>query len=135
MVRSLSMCDGVIYSFTGDYATDIDTESLDISSAFLQGLKYSELAEQARALGYESRAARQVFIEPPENVWRHFRRMKHCPSKFKISEASRHLYVLLCLCAMYGFVDAPLMFQLALLAFLVRETDAIQSMLDDNYLY
>ena len=39
LVVSLGLCTGILYSATGDNA-DIDTESLDISTAFLQGLDY-----------------------------------------------------------------------------------------------
>ena len=43
--------------------------------------------------------------------------------------------LLLCLKAMYGFADAPLMFQLALLQFLVQYCEAVVSLFDSNFLY
>ena len=60
----MKLCDGILHDPDVD---SIDTESWDISSAFLQGLRYEDLAKQARELGYEIRAPREVFIEPPEN--------------------------------------------------------------------
>ncbi len=113
----MAMCDGIIHT-EADWGP-IEIESLDISTAFLQGLSYKDLAAAARQLGYESRINRRVVISPPENVWRHFRRMKGAPDELKVSDSVRHWILLLCLKAMYGFADAPLMFQLALLQFLV----------------
>ena len=129
LVVSLCMADGIIH---GD---NIDVESLDISTAFLQGLEYSTLDKLARDLGYENRIARRVLVMPPENVWRHFRKMANCPKDLKISDNNRVSTLLLCLKAMYGFADAPLMFQLALLQYLVDDCEAIKSLFDNNYLY
>ena len=114
---------------------DVDTESLDISTAFLQGLGYDNLREKARTLGYEYREDRTVYIIPPENVWSHFRRMPEASRSWKIPDKDRHRYALKCLRAMYGFTDASLMFQLALLEFLKDKTGAKSSVFDDNYLY
>ena len=36
---------------------------------------------------------------------------------------------------MYGLVDAPLLFQLALLMFMIQDLAQVQSFHDDNYLY
>ncbi len=44
------------------------------------------------------------------------------------------LFVLELLKAMYGLVDAPLLFQMALLRFLTEEMGMIQSFHDENYL-
>ena len=54
----------------------VDIESWDISSAFLQGFKYSDLMQMARKLGYEVKEPRHVWVDPPENCWRHWRKMK-----------------------------------------------------------
>ena len=72
----MGMCPGILYSLDPSDPRDVDTESLDISSAFLQGLRYDELAQQARKLGYEVKGQRKVYIDPPENVWRHFRQFQ-----------------------------------------------------------
>ena len=125
---------GVIYSYNSRDINDIETESLDISGAFLQGLEYLELAKAARRLGYEYKVERCVYISPPENVWRHFREMD-IPASFKLPDHLRSWYVLKCKKAMYGFNDAPLMFQLALLSFLIEETAAYVSVFDENFLY
>ena len=134
MVVSLGMCHGILYSETGD-GTDISTESFDISTAFLQGLDYQELQRNARQLGYEHRHKRDVYIIPPENVWRHFRAIIESPKDLKVPDHLRHLFALLCLRAMYGFADAPLMFQLALVSFLKETTGARSSVFDDNFLF
>ena len=107
-----------------DAPDDVDTESLDIQGAFLQGLDYQQLQLQARSLGYEVKEPWQVYVAPPENVWRHFRRMASAPNSWKVVNAERALWVLLALRATYGFGDAPLMFQLALICFLLLQTNA-----------
>eukprot|EP00974_Lingulodinium_polyedra_P070826 6856039-Lingulodinium_polyedra.AAC.1 len=76
-----------------------------------------------------------VWVDPPENCWRHWRKMPEARQEFKVPDHQRAQWVLRCLCAMYGFVDAPLMFQLALLCFLISETGALKSVWDDNFLY
>ena len=61
--------------------------------------------------------------------------MASAPSSWKVADAERALWVLLALRATYGFGDAPLMFQLALICFLLLQTNAYKSVWDDNYLY
>ena len=116
MVVSSSMTN-TIYNPTSD-PKDVTVESFDISTGFLQGLEFKELQRYARTLGYEYREDRDVFIEPPPNVWDHFRKMPDAPSSWKQPDHQRGNYALRCLRAMYGFADAPLMFQLALVDFL-----------------
>merc|ERR1711963_554056 len=101
-----------LYTETND-GTDVSTESFDISTAFLQGLDYQQLQRNARQLGYEHRHKRYVYIIPPESVWKHFRSLPEAPTDLKVADHLRHHFALLCLRAMYGFADAPLMFQLA----------------------
>ena len=110
--------------------------SLDIKGAFLQGLKFTELAELARSLGYEHRHQRDVFVIPPENVWRHFREILKDPRHhLYVEDKYRAAWFLLCLSGMYGFADAPLLFQMALVFYLVQQTAAIKSAYDDNHLF
>ena len=132
MVISLGLCDDIIYS--PSQSDVVDTESFDISTAFLQGLDFTKLREQSRDLGYEYRHAREVHIEPPENIWRHLRSIPEAKD-LHIDDNRRWSFVLQCLRAMYGFADAPLMFQLALIKYLKETTGAISSVFDDNYLY
>jgi hypothetical protein len=134
MVVSMALTEGILYNPT-DNPRDITIESFDISTAFLQGLDYAELQQQASHLGYEYRQDRTVYVTPPENVWSHFRKMEHAPRSMKIPDSQRSRYSLKCLRAMYGFADAPLMFQLALTSFLKKNTGAITSSFDDNYLF
>ena len=60
--------------------------------------------------------------------------MPDAPTSWKQPDNMRAHIVLRCLRAMYGFADAPLMFQLALVDFL-KHRGAICSLFDDNYLY
>ena len=126
------MVSGLIY--TEDPHNDpLDLISLDISGAFLQGLDYGELVRIAKQLGYGSRFDREVFIAPPENVWQHFRALLPKGADLHVQDNDRANWVLECLSAMYGFADAPLMFQLCLIYCLIREAGAIKSTFDDNY--
>ena len=106
--------------------------SYDLTTAFLQGLRFTELAKAARGLGHQVRTLRQVWLAPPANVWRHLRTLT---TNLCVQDIDICLFRIELLKAMYGLVDRPLMFQLALLSFLVNETDARKSILDDNYLY
>ena len=135
IVISIGQVDGMLFTFEPENPDDVTTESFDIAGAFLQGLEYTELADNARSLGYEVKEPRKVYVQPPENVWRHFRSIKDCPKELHVPDTKRGNYILLCLRAMYGFVDAPLMFQLALLCFLIMETGAVKSIFDDNFLF
>ena len=110
LLISAGMC-GTMTGFNGheylDDPDDIDTESLVIQGAFLQGLDYKELQQQARSLGYQVKGPRQVYVAPPENLRRHFRRMTSAPNSWKVADAQRSLWLLLGLRATYGFGDAP----------------------------
>ena len=101
--------------------------------SFLQGLDYGELVRIAKQLGYESRFDREVFIAPPENVWQHFRALLPKGADLHVQDNDRANWVLECLRAMHGFADAPLMFQLCLIYYLIREAGAIKSTFDDHY--
>ena len=109
--------------------------SLDIRGAFLQGLRFDELEKLAKRLGYEHRHERNVYIQPPENIWRLFRALVPSGHPLHISDKDRSRWLLLCLACMYGFTDAPLLFQFALIYYLCDTTEAIKSVYDDNHLY
>ena len=98
MVVSFAQCEGHLHSYAGDNS-DIDIESLDISTAFLQGLPYDQLSKLARELGYESRHAREVYITPPENVWRHFREIS---PKLYVRYGRKFMWLQKALKASYG---------------------------------
>ncbi len=112
---------------------DLDMECIDISTAFLQGLKFSEIVSRAKQLGHEPRKTRRVWLIPPANVWRHLRNI--VGSKINVQDVDSCLFILELLKAMYGLVDGPLLFQLALLDFLCNNLHMQRSMHDDNYLY
>ena len=129
------MINGYIEAPSGN-PRDIVLVSLDIRAAFLQGLRFDELTRLAKRLGYEQRHKRNVYIIPPENIWRHFRDIvKDKKHKLYVNDHERALWILLCLACMYGFTDAPLLFQMALVYYLCDFTDARKSVYDDNHLY
>ena len=114
------------------YATepDIIIETWDFSTAFLQGLKYDELKRHAKKLSIEVRENRRVYLKPPPNIWRHFREYKK--STINISDCMAIFFVLLLLKPIYGSVDAPLLWQLALSLFIIQYLSGIQSVFDDS---
>jgi len=105
-------------------------ETIDISGAFLQGLRFDELAKRAAELGYETPKHRAVCLAPPRNVWRHLR--SNPKSHINIIDSLAHLWLLECLKAMYGLVDAPLLWQLALLHYLRIILHGVCSQFDTN---
>ena len=110
---------------------DYTMETWDISTAFLQGLKYSELKRHAKQLGIEVKENREIYLAPPANVWRHFREYEK--STINISDHMVCFFVLLLLKPIYGTVDAPLLWQLALCTFIITTLKGIQSVFDDSF--
>jgi hypothetical protein len=108
-------------------------ETIDVTTAFLQGLKFSEIASRAAELGHETKATRNVYFIPPMNVWRHLRENKE--SQIKVSDDDALFFLLELLKAICGVVDGPLLFQLAFLHFLCTQLQMTRSIHDDNYLY
>ena len=106
-------------------------EAFDVSTAFLQGLRFQEVAERAKALGHDVQQPRSVWLRPPANVWRHLRSLNFST----VRDAERMLFLLHLLKAMYGLVDGPLMFQMAFLHFLITELSFRSSLHDENFLY
>ena len=84
---------------------ELDIESIDISTAFLQGLNFSEILAKAKELGLEVQEKRQVWLVPPANVWRHLREIPE--SRMKVQDEDIQLFLLKLLKAMYGLVDGP----------------------------
>lgn len=110
----------------------LEIEALDISSAFLQGLKFSEITRRAAELGHEVRKLRHVWLKPPANVWRHLRQISG--SQIIVTDGNIMWCLLELLKAMYGLVDGPLLFQLALLHFMMNNVNMTCSIHDENYL-
>ena len=106
---------------------------MDIATAFLQGLNYQEVISKAASLGHEHRQVRRVWLCPPANVWRHLRNIPASTIKISDSQAAFHCLVLMK--AIYGLVDGPLLFQLALLEFLTTKLPMVRSLHDENFLY
>ena len=112
---------------------DLCMECFDISTAFLQGLRFSEVAAASRALGHEARTPRAVWFKPPPNVWRHAREAPGSP--VRVMNEDIGLFVLRCLKALYGLVDGPLMWQIALLTYLKGSLGFTSSLHDENFLF
>ena len=74
-----------------------------------------------------------MWLVPPPNVWRHLRNNPDSP--IVVWDVDTFLFCLELLKAMYGFVDGPILFQLALLHFLVNYMGMSKSIHDDNFLY
>ena len=93
-------------------------ESFDVQTAFLQGLKFSELGQKAKELGFEVKSDRNVWLVPPANFWRHLRNIPD--SGIWVEDWQIGFYILQLMKAIYGLVDGPIMFQLALLHYLTQ---------------
>ena len=91
------------------------------------------MQKMAAELGVEAPKARRVFVSPPKNVWRHFREMQ---AKY-LSIPANHTqwYVLECLKAIYGLVDAPLLWQMALTHYLKHALAGMSSSFDENCIF
>ncbi len=107
-------------------------ESYDISAAFLQGLRFDELKQRALEFGMAIREERKVYLRPPANMWRHFRDCSW--SKIRFEEHLSMFMVLLLLKAIYGLVDAPLLWQLAFILFIKEEMEGVPSLLDEHFI-
>ena len=106
-------------------------EGFDVSTAFLRGLKFSEIHDRARALGHEDHENREVWLIPPANVWRHLRLLGF----YTVEHCKRQIFCLALLKAMYGLVDGPRLFQLAFIHYFIHELDFRSSLHDENLLY
>ena len=74
-----------------------DCEAFDVSTAFLQGLRFQEIEARAKELGHECKRIRTVWLQPPANVWRHLRLLGFTT----VEDIERSLFVLLLNKAMY----------------------------------
>ena len=105
-------------------------ESWDVGSAFLQGFSFANLRRACDMLKVPMPdVQREVHIIVPDNVWFHLQELG-------FAGAPRRDYFQYCiklLKAMYGLVDAPLLWQLSLRYFLVFSTGARCSHFDENY--
>ena len=104
-------------------------ECFDISTAFLQGLRFSEVAAASRALGHEAQTPRAVWFEPLANVLRHMRNIPG--STVIVQDVDISLFVVRCLKALYG-LDGPLMWQIAL-TFLKNDFGFTVSLHDEHF--
>ena len=85
-------------------------ESLDVSTAFLQGWTFAELREA----GFERQAC--AFV-PPDDVWPML--VKLDPSTYTEAFKNQHAWVIELLKAAYGLKDAPLLWNLRVISFLL----------------
>ena len=103
-----------------------------MKTAFLQGLRFGELDKKAKELGFEVKADRQVWFVPPANCWRHLREIPD--SGIYIEDWMIGHYILELLTAIYGLVDGPIMFQLALPHYLTQHCGLYKSVHVDDLL-
>eukprot|EP00959_Pyramimonas_sp_CCMP1952_P431672 9040339-Pyramimonas_sp.AAC.1 len=78
----------------GPGARQLSSGIMDISSAFLERLKFDELTRNSKKLDLDIREKRSVYIMPPANVWRHLRDLSKL---FDTPDSDAHLYVLECI--------------------------------------
>ena len=89
--------------------------------------------KMALELGVELPAQRAIYVAPPPNVWRHFRELG--AKDLSVPSQAVGLYVLECLKAIYGLVDAPMLWQMALTFHLKKELGGLASSFDDNCIF
>ena len=111
----------------------LEMELWDFSNAFLQGLSFKELYARAAELGLEVKAQRDVLFRPPPNVWRHLHALDG--STYRVEAWDIHLFILVLLKPMYGLVDAPFLWGIALSLVLKRELGGAPSLLDKDFYY
>ena len=80
---------------------DWDCETYDVSTAFLQGLKFQEIESRARELGQGCSKQRKVWLLPPANCWRHLRLLGFTT----VEDCERHLFLLLLLKAWHFYIS------------------------------
>ena len=85
-----------------------DYEAWGISTACLQGPKFSEVQQKAKQLGHDINVPRHVYMTPPPDVWRILHKL--APQHFPRAEDAWNS-ILEMLKAAYGLVDAPLLWQ------------------------
>ncbi|CAE7490455.1 ACBD6 [Symbiodinium pilosum] len=107
---------------------DHDTESWDVSGAFLKGLTFEKVRELLASRGITS-PVRKVVIIAPANVWRHLAKFD---ASFRVDYECLDEWALLCIKPVYGLNDAPLAWQLCLRGHW-EEQGGVPSLLDENY--
>jgi hypothetical protein len=111
-----------IYGFT--------VESWDVTGAFLKGLPFKDMYDILRKRGIKA-PERQVYIQPPANVWRHLREIPD--SGVKVPAGQFSSWALELLKAMYGLDDAPLAFQVVMQMFMTETLHGRPSAFDDCF--
>ena len=106
-----------------------DVEAWDISTAFPQGLKFSEVQKKARELGHDTHVPRQVFMLPPTDVWR----ILHKLDPYNFPHPSKTFNSILeVLKAAYGLAGAPLLWKMSLLSY-IKTLGGQISKVDENF--
>ena len=107
---------------------DHDTESWDVSGAFLKGLTFEKVRELLAFRGFTSPVPKVVIIAPAY-VWRHLAKFD---ASFRVDFECLDEWALLCIKPVYGLNDAPLAWQLCLHGHW-EEQGGVPSLLDENY--
>ena len=107
-------------------------EQWDIGNAFLKGFSFKVMREMCGRFGITvPDVERQVFITVPGNVWYYLHE-----EGFYLDTSYRTMhYVRELLKAMYGLVDAPILWSIAPGHFMICDTHGKPSRYDENCFY
>ena len=112
---------------------EFDVEQWDIGNAFLKGFSFDKMREMCTKFGITiPDVERRVCIKVPGNVWHILRKLGF----MTIDPAQAPgLYCLELLKAMYGLVDAPVLWSIALRYFVISDLGGKPSRYDDQFFY
>eukprot|EP00959_Pyramimonas_sp_CCMP1952_P209441 4381806-Pyramimonas_sp.AAC.1 len=93
-----------------------------MSAAFLQGLSFEEIRKRSKELKLSRTTVGKIYLNPPANVWRHLAGIEGSP--VVVAPEDYGLFLLELLKPMYGLVDAPHLWQIALTLYLLSQMEA-----------
>jgi hypothetical protein len=107
-------------------------ESWDVSTAFLQGISFDDIPKFARALKMDIPLVdRYVYLTVPGNVWYHLLQLGFI-TREQYQQARLGRLVLQCVKCVYGLVDAPLLWAMALRYHMQVVMGGVSSTYDEN---
>ena len=107
-------------------------ESWDVTTAFLQGIAFEDVAKYAEALKIDiPLVERHVYLVVPGNVWYHLYKLGFL-TREQYHLARLGLLILQCTKCVYGLVDAPLLWALALRYHFQVVMGGVPSVFDEN---
>ena len=110
----------------------LELEQWDIGNAFLKGFSFDVMRQMCQKFGITvPDVERQVVITVPGNVWYHLANFGFCKDANRSAVESALSF----LKAMYGLVDAPILWSIALRHFIIVEMAGKPSRDDENFTY